>query len=81
MIGKPVEYHDYLVTGVHGLQDPDGLDRTLQSLGPACLISDPEYLVVDGCYVMRVFGDPGFIKFAVQRQGYCRIVREITTAD
>ena len=33
--------------------------------------------MVDGCYVVRVLGDPGFIKFAIASQGYGEVVREL----
>jgi hypothetical protein len=70
--------HDFLVD-YRG--DPETLDRTLQALGPAVLLQGPvvpdEYIQCEGYYVMRVFGDPGFIKFACERQGYCTIIREL----
>ncbi len=59
--------------------DPGLLDRTVQQLGPAVVIqgvADP-YMQVDGCYIVRVFGDPGFIKFAITNQGYGEVVREL----
>ncbi len=31
----------------------------------------------DGYYVMRVFGDSGFITFAIQNQGYGKVKKEI----
>lgn len=53
--------------------NPDMLDRTVQQLGPA--------VVVDGSYDgetcrVRVFGNPGFIRFAITNQGYGEIVGE-----
>ena len=36
-----------------------------------------DYVKVDGCYVVRVFGDPGFIKFAITNQGYGKVIREL----
>lgn len=52
---------------------PELLDQTVQSLGPA--------VVVEGSFdgdaaTVRVFGDPGFIKFAITRQGYGEIIGE-----
>lgn len=57
--------------------DPALLDRTVQQLGPAVVVGAPDHTVVDGCYVVRVFGDPGFIKFAIANQGYGEVVREL----
>ncbi len=57
--------------------NPDLLDRTVQQLGPA--------VVVDGtwngdtCHV-RVFGDPGYFKFAITQQGYGEITGEVPVA-
>lgn len=58
--------------------NPAGVDKTLNLLGPAALVQNSAgYLKVEGCYVMRVFGDPGYIAFAVEHQGYCKIVRQL----
>lgn len=60
--------------------DPAALDEVVQSLGPAVLgqgADAPGYMKRDGYYVVRVFGDPGFVRFALTNQGYVRrIVRE-----
>ncbi len=53
------------------------LDETVQQLGPAVVVGMPNPVMVDGCYVVRVFGDPGFIKFAITNQGYGEVVREL----
>ena len=57
--------------------NPEMLDRTVQQLGPAVVVGAPDYIQVDGCYVVRVFGNPGFIKFAITNQGYGEVVREL----
>jgi hypothetical protein len=58
--------------------NPEMLDRTVQQLGPAAVVGGPDNFVqVDGCYVVRVFGDPRFIKFAITNQGYGEVVREL----
>ena len=31
----------------------------------------------DGYNVVRVFGDTGFFKFAVEHQGYCKIIKQL----
>ena len=56
---------------------PQMLDETVQQLGPAVVVGAPEYVQVDGCYVVHVFGDPGFITFAITSQGYGEVVREL----
>jgi len=71
-----MEFTDYLIDG---FSNPSALDRTLNALGPALLIGGPDhYEKIEGYYVMRVFGDAGFIEFAVKHQGYCNIVRKLT---
>lgn len=59
--------------------NPGVLDRTVQALGAAVVSGGmPGGCVeVDGCYVVRCFGDPGFIKWAITRQGYGTVVREL----
>ena len=57
--------------------NPEMLDQTVQQLGPAVVVGAPDYVKVDDCYVVRVFGDPGFIKFAITNQGYGEVVREL----
>ena len=70
------KFTDFLVTSATGgVLNPEGLDNTLHQMG-ASLIKPPgqDYTQEGGCYVMRVFGDPGFLKFACEHQGYCKIV-------
>lgn len=57
--------------------NPAALDETVQQLGPAAVVGGPHYVTMDGCYVVRVFGDPGYIKFAITNQGYGEVVREL----
>lgn len=56
---------------------PELLDQTVQQLGRAAVVGAPDYVMVDGCYVVRVFGNPGFVKFAIASQGYGEVVREL----
>jgi len=66
---------DYLVDVVH----PGALDATLTLL-PGCVarvVGMPEPKVVDGHYVVRVFGNPDFFLFAMGQQGYCKVVRAL----
>lgn len=73
------KFTDFVVTSCvpGGQLNPEGLDRTLNMMG-AALIKPPggDYESINGCYIMRVFGDPGFVKFACEHQGYCKIVCE-----
>ena len=55
-------------------RDAEWLDDTIQQLPGAQAVVDGSW---DGetCRV-RVFGDPGFIKFAITNQGYGEVVGE-----
>lgn len=59
--------------------NPDALDRTVQNFGAAVVGGGMPggYVMVDGCHVVRCFGDPGFIKFVIMNQGYGEVVREL----
>jgi len=54
--------------------NPDLLDRTVQQLGAAVVVEGS--FNGDTCRV-RVFGDPGYIKFALANQGYGELVGEV----
>src|SRR5271170_1323176 len=78
MIEAP-KFTDFLVAShiPGGKLNPEGLDQTLHQMGAALIKPIGEdYLMEGGCYVMRVFGNADFIKFACTNQGYCQIVRE-----
>lgn len=62
------EFKDITVT----CKNPAALDSTVQQLGAAAVIEGS----FDGntCKV-RIFGNPGFIEFAIEHQGYGKIVR------
>ena len=67
---------DFLIECVN----PEGFNRIIQQLGAAVLIDggvEGSYLKKDGYYVMRVFGDPGFLKFSIETQGYGKLVKEL----
>lgn len=57
-------------------KNPASLDRTLASFG-AAVVGGPDYVKVEGYYVVRVFGDPGFVEFAITQQGYGRVIRRL----
>lgn len=51
--------------------NPTALDQTVQQLGPAA--------VIEGSWngrscKVRIFGNPGYIKFAIAHQGYGKII-------
>ncbi len=37
-------------------------------------VGEDSYLIHDGCYVIRCFGDVGFLEFALMNQGYAEVV-------
>ena len=60
--------------------NPEAFDRTINQLGAAALVENGgkgQYLQKDGYYVMRVFGDAGFLKFSIQHQGYGKVIKEL----
>lgn len=58
--------------------NPADLDRIVKSLGAALVEAGGRghYLLVEGCYVVRCFGDPGFVRFAIEHQGYGKVIGE-----
>ena len=52
--------------------NPDDLDRIVMQFSAALVGGGtPEgYRKIDGCYVVRCFGDPGFIVYMINSQGY-----------
>ena len=73
-----IEATDFLVeTG-----NPEYLDDTLQQLPNmyARVVGrgvTGGIVKREGGYVVRVFGDTGWFKFAVEQQGYCKIIRQL----
>jgi hypothetical protein len=62
--------------------NPERLDDTLQQLPNmhAFVVGRgvPGGIVRrDGGYVVRVFGDTGWFKFAVEHKGYCKIIKQL----
>lgn len=56
--------------------NPAALDSTLQALGAAVLLMEGnEYIREGGHYVMRVLRNADYIAWAVEHQGYTRIVK------
>lgn len=59
--------------------NPEAFDRTINTMG-AALVENGEkgnYLKKEGYYVMRVLGDAGFLKFAINNQGYGKVIKEL----
>jgi len=70
------EATDYLVE----CGNPEAFDKTIQQLGAAVLINggvEGDYTKKEGFYIMRVFGDAGFLKFSIENQGYGKVIREL----
>ncbi len=69
------EAKDYLIETFN----PDSLDEILNRWGAALVGGGTPggYVRKDGYYVMRVFGDIGFIRFAFENQGYGKIIEEL----
>ena len=70
------QFTDYLIE----CGSPVLLDAIIQKLGTAMLMQDSDNSYPknsDGHYTMRVIGDPGYIKFALEQQGYGKIIREV----
>lgn len=60
--------------------NPEAFDKTIQQLGAATLVgggTEQGYVKKDGCYVMRVFANSSFLKFAIENQGYGKVIREL----
>ena len=62
------KYTDILVE----CNSPQDLDRVVQAITAAAVIQvgPGNYLTRDGAYVVRCFGDPDFLVFAINKQGY-----------
>ncbi len=75
---KP-KYHDFLID----TPNPRALDSLLQSSFASALIeiSPAVYMQVDGHYVVRCFGDPNYLKFALESQGYAKIIGDYLPKD
>lgn len=62
--------------------NPEYLDTTLQQL-PGCVAvvvgggTPSGYMKRDGGYVVRCFGGLGFLKFAIGKQGYGKVIKEL----
>lgn len=70
--------HDILVR----VRNPEALDATLRMLpgARARVLGVGEEggpVVVDGCFVVRASGDPGFVEWAMRNQGYAEVVRRL----
>ena len=58
--------------------NPDILDKTINHFGAAVVGGGMPggYTKIDGAYVVRCFGNVRFVKFAIENQGYGKVVRE-----
>lgn len=61
-------------------RNPKSFDQTIQQLGAAVLINggnEDNYIKKNGYYIMRVFGNAGFLKFAIENQGYGKVIKQL----
>jgi len=68
-----IEVNDFLVD----IGNPEAFENTLASMVPKVLaqvVGMPEPIKRDGYYVVRVFGDPAYFLFALERQGYGKVI-------
>jgi hypothetical protein len=68
------EFHDF---EIEYSGNPESLDKTLQALGKAVMLGAPDFVKINGHYVVRVFGNPDYMKFACENQGYCKFLTEV----
>lgn len=59
-------------------ENPDALDKILNQFGAALVGGGMPsgYSKIDGCFVVRCFGDSGFVKFMITNQGYGEVIKE-----
>ena len=59
--------------------NPESFDRTIQAFGAVLMDGGVKgkYIQKDGLYTMRVFNDPNFVKFAIEQQGYGKVISEV----
>ena len=57
--------------------NPELLDKTLNALGAALVGGGMPggFIQIDGVYLVRCFGDAGFIEFAIENQGYGKVIK------
>ena len=69
-------YQDFLID----VGNPEALNQTLRQLvnTVAVVLGAPDFPKQEGYYVMRSWGlDHGFLLFACERQGYCRVIEHL----
>jgi hypothetical protein len=66
------KFKDFLVD----TPNPKALDATLNQMGAALIGGPDNFIKVDGHYVMRALGNPDYIRFACEHQGYCKVIGE-----
>lgn len=54
--------------------NPAALDQTLQQMGAVLIGGQRDFVKHDGHYVVRVLGHAGFVRFAVEHQGYAKVI-------
>lgn len=56
-------------------QNPKALDEILKHFNSTLeQNADGSYVLEDGAYIARCFGDAGFVQFALENQGYAKVI-------
>lgn len=57
-------------------ENPEALDRIVSQLAAAHLVEDSpgKYVRRQGGYVVRCFGNPGYLEFAINHQRYGKVI-------
>lgn len=58
--------------------NPEYLDKSINYFGAAVIGGGMPggFVTEDGYYIVRCFGNPDFVKFAIENQGYGRVVKD-----
>lgn len=66
---------DYLVD----CANPEAFDKIINSWGAVLCDggNKGKYIQQEGHYIMRIMGNEGFIKFAIENQGYGKIIKKL----
>ncbi|HEY7413984.1 MAG TPA: phage terminase large subunit, partial [Ktedonobacteraceae bacterium] len=76
-----IQPDDFLVD----VANPEMLDQTVKQLGwiQGYVVQDERgnYVQFEGHYVVRVDGDRGFFQYAMEKQGYAKVIRQLNTSD
>lgn len=69
------QFTDYIIE----TNNPEALDKIINAYG-GILQQDYNGNYIksnDGCYNMRIIGNPGYIEFMIKNQGYGKIIQKL----